>query len=244
VASTPLGDGRVAVFEDVSDLVRSQKLAAWSEMARQVAHEIKNPLTPIKLSMQHAGRAWRDRKENFEDIFSDAQRTVSTQVEILRRIAQEFSLYGRKPELRMESLDLMAAAREVLAPYAESALSVDWGEAGELKVRADAEALRKVLLNLVENAREAMGESGRLELDCSREGGFGELRLRDFGPGIPEEALGRLFEPYFSSKTGGTGLGLAISAQLVEEMGGRLELENHSAGGALARLRLPLAPPA
>ena len=241
VASSDLASGRVAVFEDVTDLIRSQKLAAWSEMARQVAHEIKNPLTPIKLSAQHMERAWRDRRENFDEIFTDSVGTIIEQVEILRHIAQEFSLYGRRPQLTLAPVELSAALRDLLAPYAETALELRWTDETSATVLADADALRKVLLNLVENAREAQGGRGSLEIACLVDGAWGELRLRDRGSGIPAEALGRLFEPYFSSKTGGTGLGLAISAQFVEEMGGSLSLENHPEGGAIARLRLPLA---
>ena len=102
-----------------------------------------------------------------------------------------------------------------------------------------AQNVQWVLLNLVENAREAMEGAGRIEVSLAAEAGRAELALRDHGTGIAEEARGRLFEPYFSTKTRGTGLGLAISAQLVEEMGGRLRLENHAAGGAVARLSLP-----
>ncbi|MBM4116394.1 HAMP domain-containing protein [bacterium] len=236
----PTGE-RVVVFTDVSELIRSQKLAAWSEMARQVAHEIKNPLTPIKLSAQMMERAWRDRREDFDGILGESLASIDEQVEILRRIAQEFSQFGRRAELSLEPVDLGGLLAEILAPYRDT-LQVDWQGPTALTVRADREALRKVLLNLVENAREAMEGAGRLEVALAGDSeGGGELALRDHGSGIPEEALGRLFEPYFSTKTRGTGLGLAISAQLVEEMGGRLRLENHPGGGAVARLALPPA---
>jgi nitrogen fixation/metabolism regulation signal transduction histidine kinase len=240
VASTELGAGRVAVFEDVTELIRSQKLAAWEEMARQVAHEIKNPLTPIKLSAQHMQRAWRDRKPDFDAVFTDAVKTITDQVEILRKIAQEFSLFGRRASLHLEPVDLAGAVREVAAPYAGT-LSLRWSGEDRVMVRADGEALRKVLLNLLENAREAMGEGGALEIACAHAGATGEISLRDHGPGIPADVQDRLYEPYFSTKTGGTGLGLAICAQLVEEMGGRLIIENHAEGGAVARLILPAA---
>ncbi len=240
VASTGLGEGRVVVFEDVTELIRSQKLSAWGEMARQVAHEIKNPLTPIKLSAQHLGRAWRDRKEDFGEILEDGLGSITEQVEILRNIAQEFSQFGRRPELSLEAVDLASLLAEILAPYRGETLQVSWEGPESLPVSADREALRKVLLNLVENAREAMEGSGRLEVVLGADAGTGraELSLRDHGPGVPEEARDRLFEPYFSTKTSGTGLGLAISAQLVEEMGGQLSLENHPGGGAVARLFL------
>ncbi|MCP4547586.1 MAG: HAMP domain-containing protein [bacterium] len=238
VASSELPTGRVVVFEDVTEMIRSQKLAAWSEMARQVAHEIKNPLTPIKLSTQFMERAWRDRRPNFEIIFKESIEIIKEQVEILRRRASEFSLFGRRPGIRLETMDLVAATREVLAPYATETLELNWEGDDGVPVLADPEALRKVLLNLVENAREAMGGKGQLDCVCRVTEEGGQLLVRDHGTGIPEETLGRLFEPYFSTKTGGTGLGLAISAQAVEEMGGTLSLENHPDGGAVAHLLL------
>ncbi len=165
----PAGE-RVVVFEDVTELIRSQKLAAWSEMARQVAHEIKNPLTPIKLSAQMMERAWRDRREDFDGILTESLASISEQVEILRRIAQEFSQFGRRAELNLESVDLAGLLAELLAPYRD-ALAVDWRGPRELAVRADREALRKVLLNLVENAREAMEGAGRLVVRSPRSRG-------------------------------------------------------------------------
>ena len=223
------------------EVVRKKRLEAWSEMARQVAHEIKNPLTPIKLSVQHMERAWRDKKPNFDVIFNDTVTTLYEQVEILRRIARDFSSFGRGQKLVIASVDLPELAAEVVAPYAGAALKVDMPEIESLLVRADREALRKIILNLVENAREAMDEGGRLELNWRRVEQGVELSLRDHGPGIPEELRDKLFEPYFSTKTSGTGLGLAICAQLSEEMGGQLRIENHPEGGAISLLRLPEA---
>lgn len=223
------------------EVVRKKRLEAWSEMARQVAHEIKNPLTPIKLSVQHMERAWRDKKPNFDAIFSDTVATLYEQVEILRRIARDFSSFGRGQKLEISSVNLPELAAEVVAPYAGSALKVTMPEPLALNVRADREALRKIILNLVENAREAMEEGDRLELNWRRVEMGVELSLRDHGPGIPEELRDRLFEPYFSTKTSGTGLGLAICAQLSEEMGGQLRIENHPEGGAISLLCLPEA---
>jgi len=221
------------------EIVRKKRLEAWSEMARQVAHEIKNPLTPIKLSVQHMERAWRDGKPGFDEVFRDTVATLYEQVEILRRIARDFSSFGRSQKLKIETVDLAALAVDVAAPYANSALSIEIPAPESLPVRGDREALRKIILNLLENAREAMQAGGRLEISWSRSEGGAELRLRDHGPGIPEELRDKLFEPYFSTKTSGTGLGLAICAQLSDEMGGRLRLENHPEGGAVSALWLP-----
>jgi nitrogen fixation/metabolism regulation signal transduction histidine kinase len=222
------------------EIVRKKRLEAWSEMARQVAHEIKNPLTPIKLSVQYMERAWRDKKPGFDDIFADTVKTLYEQVDILRRIARDFSSFGRSQKLQITSVDLPGLAAEVLAPYA-GALAIEITELEVLAVKADREALRKIILNLVENAREAMDAGGRLDVSWRRESGGGELSIRDHGSGIPEDLLDKLFEPYFSTKTSGTGLGLAISAQLCDEMNGRLRLMNHPEGGALSVLWLPEA---
>jgi signal transduction histidine kinase len=226
--------------EAQEELVRKKQLEAWSEMARQVAHEIKNPLTPIQLSVQHAERAWKDKSDRFPSVFEDTVRTVRSQVEILGRIAREFSSFGRSRALEIQKVDLASMAEEILLPY-QGELEVQLHSSGPLWVMADAEALRKVLLNLIENAREAMEGGGLLEVSWQQEEERAVWLLRDFGTGISEEARERLFEPYFSTKTSGTGLGLAICAQLLEEMKGGLELINQEGGGVLTRLHLPPA---
>lgn len=293
VAGTPLdparkGAGFVIVLEDLTELIETKKLSAWAEMARQIAHEIKNPLTPMKLSAQFMSQAHRDRADTFDEIFTDGVDTIMRQIEILRKIASEFSTFGRVPRIEVEPVPLRAVLEESLKGYGREAdgikISFDAEScAPRIRVLADAEALRKIFVNLVENALEAMDGDGELRVYVEgigsvqpRSSGFAEgeaaalpdgtletagtspeapggrpdvpgersyvrVVVLDSGPGIDPEVREKLFEPYFSTKTNGTGLGLAICKALVEQMGGRLTLQNVSARpGTLARISLRL----
>jgi len=240
--------GRVAIFEDLTEMIRSKKLAAWAEMARQVAHEIKNPLTPLKLSAQFMEQAFRDKSDKFPEIFSEGMQTIVQQVDVLRRIASEFSGFGRVSKREPQPLDLGAVLRRVTAPYRSvQGLQLDLGADGSdsfpgdgLVVRGDEEGLRRVFTNVLENAREAMGGTGRIALSVeAAEAGQVRVRVTDEGSGLTAEARERLFEPYFSTKSTGTGLGLAITRSILEELGGSISLSNRPGGGAEVQITLP-----
>ena len=241
-SAAPLG--RVAIFEDVTELIRSKKLSAWAEMARQVAHEIKNPLTPMKLSAQFMQQAFSDRSDKFPQIFEDGMATIVEQVESLRRIATEFSNFGRVQKLHPHPLELAELLRSVTAPYNHiPGLEVELqdGAADGLRVLGDDDGLRRVFRNVLENAREAMGGRGRITVSVERSPGDRvQVRITDHGPGISPDVAARLFEPYFSTKSTGTGLGLAISRSIIEELGGTMQLANRPDGGAEANITLVL----
>jgi len=230
--------GTVLVFEDVTELIESKKLSAWVEMARQIAHEIKNPLTPIRLSTQFMRRAYEQKPAEFERVFHEGTETILHQVDVLKKIASEFSSYGRMQQLDVKPHAVDPLVRHIVTPYQQNAAAVrivyENGAAGA-EVLADAEAVRKICANLIENAMEAMGPAGgELRVRCS-ENGEDDARViriafRDNGPGLKEEVTGRLFEPYFSTKTTGTGLGLAICRTLSREMGGDVTVENAAQG--------------
>ena len=218
--------GTVLVFEDVTELIESKKLSAWVEMARQIAHEIKNPLTPIRISTQFMRRAYAQRPADFERIFMEGTDTIIQQVDVLKRIAGEFSSYGRMQRLEIKPLSLDPLVRGIVTPYEKNENNVrvhyENGAAGAT-VMADAEAVRKICANLIENAIEAMGPGGgELRVRCTetKEADQPMVRIsfRDTGPGLSDHAETRLFEPYFSTKTTGTGLGLAICRTLSREM--------------------------
>jgi nitrogen fixation/metabolism regulation signal transduction histidine kinase len=239
--------GRVAIFEDVTELIRSKKLAAWAEMARQVAHEIKNPLTPLKASAQFMEQAYRDQSEEFPQIFGEGMETIVRQVDVLRRIASEFSGFGRIQKLDPKPLDLGELLQRVTAPYRsvpglELELTDGAGNGfpgAGVRVLGDEEGLRKVFTNIFENAREAMSGAGRIRLSV-RQAPEGQVAVlvADEGKGLAEEARARLFEPYFSTKSTGTGLGLAITRSILEELGGSISLSNRPGGGAEVRVTL------
>lgn len=235
--------GTVIVFDDLTELIKSKKLSAWVEMARQIAHEVKNPLTPIKLSAQFMKRAYGKKDENFDEIFEGGIDTIMRHTDILRRIATEFSSFGKVSELKIEPLALDDFVREQIASYRGiQDMGVRFKGGGDIKVGADREGLRKIFNNLMENAIEAISGAGEIVIETSVENGMARLKVFDTGPGLPEEIKDRLFEPYFSTKTTGTGLGLAICANLVDQMGGEIILRNREASpGAEAIISLPLA---
>jgi two-component system nitrogen regulation sensor histidine kinase NtrY len=258
--------GKVIVFEDISGLIRSKKLTAWSEMARQVAHEIKNPLTPMKLSAQQLLQAHRDGKQDFDEILEDGVAIIIEQIESLRRIAVEFSQFSRMPERKVESTDLNEMVNESLAQY-ERALMESVEITKELKVKiptvdVDRDEIKRVFLNVIENAVQAMSGGGRLHVTSGvgrqdrtdmeyrfvassraaheeRIKDFVEVSFLDTGGGIARENSDRLFEPSFSTKTQGSGLGLAISKGIVDAYGGEIVIESQEGKGTLVRVRIP-----
>lgn len=234
--------GTVVVFDDLTELIRSKKLAAWVEMARQIAHEVKNPLTPIRLSAQLMKRARESGREDFDEIFSSGVETVIQQTEILRKIASEFSSFGKASNLALETIRIDAFLEEFVSAYrGAEKVRIELEAAGGTYCVADREAFRKILVNLMENALEAMQQEGRIMLRTESRGEDLYISVIDSGPGIPPEIEERLFEPYFSTKTNGTGLGLAISQSLAREMDGELRIRNRSGtSGVEATLKLPL----
>ncbi|MEZ6018069.1 MAG: HAMP domain-containing sensor histidine kinase [Planctomycetota bacterium] len=233
--------------ENRQQLVRAEKDAAWREMARQVAHEIKNPLTPLRLSADLLERAHADHSPEFEQILERTIGIVRRQCDHMREIAKDFHAFaGRHHDLC--DVDVAAALEEVLALHEAWARSagvevVRSGGAGV--VRADADELRRALINLVSNALEAMPDGGRLEVDVETQGERVIVELRDTGSGLPPELQARLFEPYFTTRSSGTGLGLAIVRRIIEDLGGEVSLQNRTPGpGAVVRLSLPRHAPA
>jgi two-component system nitrogen regulation sensor histidine kinase NtrY len=232
--------GTVYVFEDLTELINSKKLSAWVEMARQIAHEIKNPLTPIKLSTQFMVRAHQQKADDFDTIFQESSETIIQQVEVLRRIATEFSSFGRMQQLDVAPCDIVSRVEDMVTPYRKNDAGVDISfdcPKPKLDALADTEALRKICTNLIENAMEAMPAGGKLDITCSESQVAGNdmitISFRDTGPGLSDEVKKKLFEPYFSTKTTGTGLGLAICRSLSREMGGDVVVSNLDNGAGV-----------
>lgn len=240
--------GHVVVFDDITALIQAQRDAAWGEVARRLAHEIKNPLTPIQLSAERLRRKYLTQMDPEDaEVLDRATRTIIQQVETMQEMVKAFSDYARAPELERDEVDLNTVVSDVLELYRGGegiviALDLD----PELPpVAADAGRLRQLLHNLVKNALETGGHEGAVRLEvgtrCEREAQcrYVELRLRDNGPGFPEAVRSQLFEPYVTTKPKGTGLGLAIVKKIVEEHGGVLQAENAPDGGAQVTIRLP-----
>ncbi len=225
-------------------IVKAEKDAAWREMARQIAHDIKNPLTPISLSLDLLERVRREKAQGWEAILDRTMELVRRQVANLRQIAHDFHEFtgGTKPH--PEEVEVSELLAEVL--HLHDAWAVELGvdmqrEGPKASVFADRGKLRRVFVNLVTNALQAMPEGGTLFVENAIEDGRVCVTFRDTGGGLPEDARRHLFEPYFTTKSEGTGLGLAISKQMLEQMGGSIELAPAKNGaGTLARVRLPL----
>ncbi len=238
--------GEVIVFDDVTNLVRAQRDAAWGEVARRLAHEIKNPLTPIQLSAERIRRRYLKKVDVADaEVLDRATHTIVQQVEAMRDMVNAFSEYARAPALSLTVVDLNQLVREVsyLYPARESfptvSLELDQ-DVGE--VAADVVRMRQVLHNLIRNALEALDgrTDGRVIVATGISGtGDVELIVSDNGPGLDPETLDKIFEPYVTTKAKGTGLGLAIVKKLVEEHGGRVTAENAAGGGAAVHVRLP-----
>lgn len=234
--------GWLVVFDDVTELLASRRLTLYAQMARQVAHEVKNPLTPIQLAAQMIRQASSDEHPRLPEIVEDNVGQIESQVSRLRAIASEFSLLGREQLPDLEEIDLAGLLQEVrsLYPSLDGTFTVEVETDPELRVHGSRNALLKVLTNLVENARQAMGEAGTVVMTGHADTSRVVVEIRDEGPGIADEVEDRLFEPYFSTKSTGTGLGLVICRNLMEKMGGSIALTNRAdATGAVARLSLP-----
>ncbi len=238
--------GAVVSLEDVTDELRSERILAWGEMAQQVAHEVKNPLTPIKLSVQHIRRAWEDRRPDFEAILARNVEAVLTEIDRLAAIARGFSRFaapGPAEARPLEPVDAGTVVEEVLALYAggEGPVRFESGVASDLPpLRGRETELKEVLVNLLENARAAIPRRGRVLVEAERLDDAIELRVRDDGTGISPEILPRIFEPQFSTRSSGTGLGLAIVRRLVESWGGKVDAESRAGEGTTVRVRVPL----
>jgi nitrogen fixation/metabolism regulation signal transduction histidine kinase len=241
--TTSLGrGGAVVTLDDVTELARAQRVLAWGEMARQVAHEIKNPLTPIRLGVQHLKRARTDARVDFDKVLNDNVARILSEIDRLDEIARAFSRYGSVPEERAtaEPIDVVAVVKDVVGLEQMGASDgVSWSVM-EPKKRvfglARRDELKEVLLNILENARHA--GATQVTLDVSDDGADVIIRAADNGQGIPADVLPRIFEPHFSTKTSGSGLGQAISRQILDGWGGEIGVESSAGKGTTVTIRL------
>ncbi len=246
---TALADGGyVIVIENVTSLVQAQRDAAWGEVARRLAHEIKNPLTPIQLSAERIRHKYlKTMDEKDAETMDRLTSTIIHQVDSMKEMVKAFSEYAKMPELKMQTLDIESLLMEVVDLYRGSdKLTIKQElEIGGTLVEVDQGRLRQVFHNLIKNAMEAAGDNEKIILQVKthleelNKQNWCVLELMDNGPGFPEDMLANIFDPYVTNKPKGTGLGLAIVKKIIEEHGGSILAENAPQGGARVVIRLP-----
>lgn len=245
-----IASGYIILFDDITNLVQAQRNAAWGEVARRLAHEIKNPLTPIQLSAERLRHKYLGKMNPADaELLDRSTHTIVQQVETLKEMVKAFSDYARMPILELKPTDLNSVIEQVLDLYRHENSNCRFEvrfDHNTPAIEADDGRLRQLLHNLIKNSLEAMDDQAdatlRIHTQCMEKEAckFVEIRISDNGPGIPEDVVGQLFEPYITTKPKGSGLGLAIVKKIIEEHGGMIWAENIEAGGARVVIRLPV----
>ncbi|HBA71920.1 MAG: PAS domain-containing sensor histidine kinase [Geobacteraceae bacterium GWC2_55_20] len=236
--------GMVVVLDDLTQMMRAQRMAAWREVARRIAHEIKNPLTPIQLSAQRLRKRYLSRFSDDEKVFDECTEMIIKSVDDLKNLVNEFSNFARMPAIQPEPNDINALIRETLTLYQEAHRGVTFAFVeDELmpKLTIDRDQIKRVIINVLENAVAAMEESGNIVLTTTYDAvlKMAVISIADDGPGVPAEDKQRLFEPYFSTKKSGTGLGLAIVSSVINDHGGFVRVRDNKPHGAVFVIELP-----
>ncbi len=238
--------GMAVVFEDLTQLQRAERAAAWREVARRMAHEIKNPLTPVQLSAQRLQKKYGDRLGEDDGVFRECTKTIIDQVEVLKNLVNEFSSYARLPVTRLALHELNGVIHDsvILFQDAHKEIAFDFQPAADIpKLMLDPEQIRRVMVNLLDNAVAAVdGKTGRIEIRTSRDGNgrIARMEVADNGCGIPPGYQVKMFEPYFSTKRSGTGLGLAIVNSIVADHHGRVSVADNPPRGTIVTVELPV----
>ena len=236
--------GTVVVFDDLTQLYKAQRMAAWREVARRIAHEIKNPLTPIQLSAQRLRRRYLERFSDDDHVFDDCTRMISNQVDELKNLVNEFSSFARMPATKPSISNLNDVIDECLTLYREAHKHIAFESSLDQNLpdtKFDREQIKRVIINLLENSIAAISGNGTIKLGSvyNRELQIISLTIADNGCGIPAEDKARLFEPYFSTKKTGTGLGLAIVSTIIADHNGYIRVRDNQPKGSIFIIELP-----
>jgi len=235
--------GYVIVFDNLTNLEKAQRLAAWQEVARRIAHEIKNPLTPIQLSAQRLRKRYLDSLPRDSDIFDQCTATIITQVDEIKRLVSEFSDFARMPRVRKKLSDMTEMITDTLVLYREAHKHISFSTeiAPDISVfQFDPVQMKRVLINLLDNAVGILPEGGEIHIELKRRHNSVLLSVADNGPGISDKVKPRLFEPYFSTRKSGTGLGLAITHTIVAEHNGSIAVHENVPTGSVFTVELPV----
>ena len=236
----------VLMIDDITMMIQAQRNAAWSEVARRLAHEIKNPLTPIQLSAERIKHKLGSKlNKDDTEILDKAVSTIVNQVDAMKTMVNEFSEYARAPKLNLESTDINETIIEISHLFENSGIKITTNLLKGLpKIKVDANMMRQVLINLIQNAQDAMVNNTKkpsIKINTNKYKNYLILSIEDNGPGFSEEILKKAFEPYVTTKSHGTGLGLAIVKKIIEEHEGIIVVENIKSGGAHINIQLPIS---
>ena len=234
--------GRVMVLEELTELVKAQQMAAWSDAAKRIAHEIKNPLTPIRLSAERLLKRHDQGDENLGEVIEEGVEIITREVETLKGMVDEFSRFARMPQPSPSEVELASLVDETLSLYHEIKPGVAVAARIDESARhawLDSEQIKRVLINLLDNAIEATDAPGTVAVAATRSNGQLEIRVEDSGRGIPSEKKSKLFLPHFSTKRRGTGLGLAIVHRIVSDHHGSIRADDNEPRGTVFTIRLP-----
>jgi two-component system, NtrC family, nitrogen regulation sensor histidine kinase NtrY len=237
--------GILVVLNDLTELMRAQRMLVWREVAKRIAHEIKNPLTPITISSQRILKALELPDDKLRKIVEDSLNIIQQELDSIKRLANEFANFARLPELKFTKGDINQVVEKLVSVYSSiySHIKFDVNLSVELPivVKMDVEQMKRIFVNIIDNAVEAMGEKGTLSLNTRyhRKSQFIQIEIADDGPGISDEDKQKLFIPYFSNKSSGTGLGLAIAHNIIEEHNGLISVEDNAPRGARFIIELP-----
>ncbi len=235
--------GLLVVFDDLTELIQAEKALTWQDVAKRITHEIKNPLTPIKLSAERLLKRWENRDSNFDKIIRKSTSTIVREVDGLQRLVNEFSRLGKMPEIEPRSTDFKSLIHEVIDLYRDyENTRIDLRYKGSpYEVYVDSEKIKRVLINIIDNAIQAMNKKGRINIsvyeDKSSENVI--VEIADTGIGISQEDKEKLFQPYFSRRKDGTGLGLAIAHRIITDHKGNIAVSDNKPKGTIFRIEIP-----
>ena len=242
--------GIVVVFEDLTQIQKAERVAAWREVARRIAHEIKSPLTPVKLSAERLQRKYGDTiDEGNGSVFKECTKTIIDQVDVIKNLVNEFSRFARMPEAKPQPYDIHAIIEDSIILFEETGKGITFNfRKGDHvpPVNIDVEQIKRVMTNLIDNAVAALsaghGDSGKIEIATCYDESHRRVRVdvKDNGPGIRPQDKTRLFEPYFSTKKHGTGLGLAIVSSIISDHNGLVNVRDNEPRGTIVSFELPV----
>jgi len=229
----------------VTEVLRGQRLQAWAEMARMIAHEIKNPLTPIRLSTEHMQEVHEEDPEGFAQVFETCTANILTQVGALQEIASDFSTYSRIPKIEPSLGNLVETVQEIVAAYSPAVVEdvrIELrADSPVVEVLFDAKLVGRAVRNLLENAFRAAPTGTVVEVSVEEGSELARIVIGDRGSGVKEPLLTKIFDPYFSTHDAGTGLGLPIAKRIAEEHGGQIIARNRDVGGLEVTITLPVS---